>query len=282
MKKGIKNLILGLGIFALSVSLIGCGLAPKKSEEGKTGDKDVIISIAVTPVPHAEIVKEAVVPALKKQGYEVKVVEFNDYVQPNTATEEGEVDANYFQTPKYLAEENKNRNLHLVSVAEVHLEPMGVYSKKVTTLSELPDGASIAVPNDASNESRALVLLQENGLIKLGGTDGLYNLTHITENPHNFKFSELEAASLPVTLEDVDAAVINGNYALQAKLNPLEDSLALEKAEGELIKQYYNLLVVKEGNENNPKIQALKAAITSEEVKKFIEEKYSGSVIPAF
>lgn len=281
MKKGIKNLILGLGIFALSASLIGCGLAPKKSEENKP-EEDKKISIAVTPVPHAEIVKEAVVPTLKKQGYEVNVVEFNDYVQPNTATEEGEVDANYFQTPKYLAEENKNRNLHLVSVAEVHLEPMGVYSKKVTTLSELPDGASIAVPNDASNESRALVLLQENGLIKLGGTDGLYNLTHITENPHNFKFSELEAASLPVTLEDVDAAVINGNYALQAKLNPLEDSLALEKAEGELIKQYYNLLVVKEGNENNPKIQALKAAITSEEVKKFIEEKYSGSVIPAF
>lgn len=281
MKKGIKNLILGLGIFALSASLIGCGLATKKAEENKP-EEDKKISIAVTPVPHAEIVKEAVVPALKKQGYEVNVVEFNDYVQPNTATEEGEVDANYFQTPKYLAEENKNRNLHLVSVAEVHLEPMGVYSKKVTTLSELPDGASIAVPNDASNESRALVLLQENGLIKLGGTDGLYNLTHITENPHNFKFSELEAASLPVTLEDVDAAVINGNYALQAKLNPLEDSLALEKAEGELIKQYYNLLVVKEGNENNPKIQALKAAITSEEVKKFIEEKYSGSVIPAF
>lgn len=281
MKKVFRNVVLGLSALALTVSLSACGLATKKAEENKP-EEDKKISIAVTPVPHAEIVKEAVVPALKKQGYEVKVVEFNDYVQPNTATEEGEVDANYFQTPKYLAEENKNRNLHLVSVAEVHLEPMGVYSKKVTTLSELPDGASIAVPNDASNESRALVLLQENGLIKLGGTDGLYNLTHITENPHNFKFSELEAASLPVTLEDVDAAVINGNYALQAKLNPLEDSLALEKAEGELIKQYYNLLVVKEGNENNPKIQALKAAITSEEVKKFIEEKYSGSVIPAF
>lgn len=276
MKKLVKNVVLGACLGALLLSATGCGLVGKKVSDDKK------ISIGVTPVPHAEIVNAVVVPALKEKGYEVKVVEFNDYVQPNTAVEEGEIDANYFQTTRYLEEENKSRNLHLVKVAEVHLEPMGLYSKKVKSLEELADGASIAVPNDGSNESRALALLADNGLIKLAETDELYNLTHIVENPRGFKFSEIEAASLPVTLEDVDAAVINGNYALAAKLNPLTDSLVLESTESEFIKQYFNDLVVKEGNENLEKIKALKDALTSEAVKKFIEEKYTGSVIPAF
>lgn len=276
MKKLVKNVVLGACLGALALSVSACGLAGKKASDDKS------ISIGVTPVPHAEIVNAVVVKALEEKGYEVKVVEFNDYVQPNTAVEEGEIDANYFQTTRYLEEENKSRNLHLVKVAEVHLEPMGLYSKKVKSLEELADGASIAVPNDGSNESRALALLADNGLIKLAETDELYNLTHIVENPRDFKFSEIEAASLPVTLEDVDAAVINGNYALAAKLNPLTDSLVLESTESEFIKQYFNDLVVKEGNENLEKIKALKEAITSEAVKKFIEEKYTGSVIPAF
>lgn len=276
MKKWIKNTALAFGLFALTLSVSGCGLSGKKD-----GD-DKMISIGVTPVPHAEIVNEVVVPLLKDKGYEVKVVTFNDYVLPNTSLEDGEIDANYFQTTRYLEEQNKERKLHLVNVAGVHLEPMGLYSEKVKDLSELKDGASIAIPNDGSNESRALALLHENGLIKLKETEGLYNLTSIEENPHNFEFTEVEAASLPVVLKDVDAAVINGNYALSAGFSPVKDAIIAEKAESESMKQYINDLVVKEGNEELPKIKALKEALTSEEVKKFIEEKYTGSVIPAF
>ena len=181
-----------------------------------------------------------------------------------------------------MENDNKERKLNLVSIAEIHLEPMGLYSKKIKDIKELKDGATIAIPNDGSNESRALALLADNGLIKLKETEDLYNLTSIEENPHNFQFSEVEAASLPVTLSDVDAAVINGNYALGAGLNPKSDSLILESTDSASIKQYFNDLVVKSGNENLEKIQALKKAFTSDEVKKFIEEKYQGSVIPAF
>ena len=181
-----------------------------------------------------------------------------------------------------MEKDNKERKLNLVSIAEIHLEPMGLYSKKIKDIKELKDGATIAIPNDGSNESRALALLADNGLIKLKKTEDLYNLTSIEENSHNFKFSEVEAASLPVTLSDVDAAVINGNYALGAGLNPKSDSLILESTDSASIKQYFNDLVVKSGNENLDKIQALKKAFTSDEVKKFIEEKYQGSVIPAF
>ncbi|MGP1612108.1 MAG: MetQ/NlpA family ABC transporter substrate-binding protein [Catonella sp.] len=260
----------------LVLSLAGCGaLGNSKSDDKK-------ISIGVTPVPHQEIVEAAVVPALEKEGYKVEVVEFNDYVQPNTAVQEGELDANYYQTTRYMENENKERKLDLVAVAEIHLEPMGLYSKTLKDIKELKDGATIAIPNDGSNESRALALLSDNGLIKLKETEELYNLTSIEENPHNFNFSEIEAASLPVTLSDVDAAVINGNYALGAGFNPKNDSLILESTDSASIKQYFNDLVVKKGSENSEKIQAIKKAFTSDEVKKFIEEKYQGSVIPAF
>lgn len=211
-KNGIKKLGALVLSGILAVSLAGCGAAGG----AKSGDKE--ISIGVTPVPHQEIVKAAVVPALEKEGYKVKVVEFNDYVQPNTAVQEGELDANYYQTTRYMENENKERKLDLVAVAEIHLEPMGLYSKTLKDIKELKDGATIAIPNDGSNESRALALLADNGLIKLKETEDLYNLTSIEENPHNFKFSEIEAASLPVTLSDVDAAVINGNYALEQDL----------------------------------------------------------------
>lgn len=275
-----KNGFKKLGVLVLSgvltLSLAGCGAAGHSTADDKK------ISIGVTPVPHQEIVKAAVVPALEKEGYKVEVVEFNDYVQPNTSVQEGELDANYYQTTRYMENENKERKLDLVAVAEIHLEPMGLYSKTLKNISELKDGATIAIPNDGSNESRALALLADNGLIKLKETEDLYNLTNIVENPHNFKFSEIEAASLPVTLSDVDAAVINGNYALGAGLNPKNDSLILESTDSASIKQYFNDLVVKKGNENSEKIQALKRAFTSDEVKKFIEEKYEGSVIPAF
>lgn len=275
MKKTFRKFLIAILGAALSASaLTACGK--------KVTSDDKKISIGVSPVPHAEIVKEVVKPILEKNGYELKIVEFNDYVQPNTSLEEGEIDANYFQTARYLENENKERELHLVSVAEIHLEPMGLYSKKYKSLTEIPDGADIAIPNDGSNESRALALLADNGLITLSETDNLYNLTNIKDNPHNYSFSEIEAASLPVTLEDVDAAVINGNYALAAGYNPSGDSLLLESVSSESIKQYFNDLVVKSGNENSNKIKALKEAMTSDEVKKYIEEKYKGSVIPAF
>ena len=275
MKKTFRKFLIAILGAALSASaLTACGKS--------VASDDKKISIGVSPVPHAEIVKEVVKPILEKKGYELKIVEFNDYVQPNTSLEEGEIDANYFQTARYLENENKERELHLVSVAEIHLEPMGLYSKKYKSLTEIPDGADIAIPNDSSNESRALALLADNGLITLSETDNLYNLTNIKDNPHNYSFSEIEAASLPVTLEDVDAAVINGNYALAAGYNPSGDSLLLESVSSESIKQYFNDLVVKSGNENSNKIKALKEAMTSDEVKKYIEEKYKGSVIPAF
>ena len=228
------------------------------------------ISIGVTPVPHAEIVKD------------VEVVEFNDYVQPNTSLEDGEIDANYFQTIRYLEEQNKERGLHLVEVAGIHLEPMGIYSKNYKSLEELPDGATIAVPNDGSNESRAIKLLADNGLITLAETEDLYNLTSIAENPHNFEITELDAANLPRSLDDVDAAVINGNYALEANLNPEKDALAAELADSDESYKYINYLVVKEGNEESTKTKALIAALQNDDVKNYIEEKYSGSVIPAF
>ena len=275
MKKTFRKFLIAILGAALSASaLTACGK--------NVASDDKKISIGVSPVPHAEIVKEVVKPILEKNGYELKIVEFNDYVQPNTSLEEGEIDANYFQTARYLENENKERELHLVSVAEIHLEPMGLYSKKYKSLTEIPDGADIAIPNDGSNESRALALLADNGLIILSETDNLYNLTNIKDNPHNYSFSEIEAASLPVTLEDVDAAVINGNYALAAGYNPSGDSLLLESVSSESIKQYFNDLVVKSGNENSNKIKVLKEAMTSDEVKKYIEEKYKGSVIPAF
>lgn len=243
---------------------------------------DTTISIGVTPVPHAEIVNDVVKAKLEAAGWTVDVVEFNDYVQPNTSLEDGDLDANYFQTIRYLEEQNESRNLHLKDVAGIHLEPMGLYASSAASLEELPDGASIAIPNDGSNESRALKLLADNQLIELSETEDLYNLTNISSNPHNFEFVELEAANLPRSLQDVDAAVINGNYALEADLNPQTDALVAELAESDESYKYINYLVVKEGNEETAKTKALIAALQNEDVKAYIENKYSGSVIPAF
>lgn len=243
---------------------------------------DNTISIGVTPVPHAQIVNDVVKGKLEAAGWKVEVVEFNDYVQPNTALEDGELDANYFQTIRYLQEQNKERGLHLVEVAGIHLEPMGLYAKEAASLEDLPDGASIAIPNDGSNESRAIKLMADNGLITLKETEDLYTPQDIEENPHNFEIVELEAANLPRSLDDVDAAVINGNYALEAGLNPQTDALVAELAESDESYKYINYLVVKEGNEETAKTKAMIAALENDDVKKYIEENYSGSVIPAF
>ena len=273
-------------LFALLVviALLSLSLAAFAEENAIPSpiDGDNAISIGVTAIPHGEIVNGIVKSKLEAAGWQVKVVEFTDYLLPNTSLEAGEIDANYFQTIRYLQEENSKRGLHLVAVAGIHLEPMGLYSEKYTDLKDLPDGASIAVPNDGSNESRALKLLADNSLIVLSETEELYNLQSIAENAHNYQIVELNAENLTRNLPDVDAAVINGNYALQAGLNPSTDALIAEKAESDESYKYINYLVVKEGNEDSVKTQALTKALSNEDVKKYIEEKYSGSVIPAF
>jgi D-methionine transport system substrate-binding protein len=274
-KKSILSVVLA-GV--LTFGLVGCGNASNTGSAGSKEDK--VIKIGVTPKPHEEIVNIAK-PLLEKEGYTVEITEFNDYVQPNTAVSEGSLDANFFQHMPYLKEQNESKGFKLVSVGAVHLEPMGLYSHKIKSLDELKDGATIAVPNDPSNEARALKLLAGKGLIKI--KDGeLVTPKDITENPKNLKFSELEAAAVPRAIDDVDAAVINGNYALEAKFTPSKDALIIEDKNSEAAKPYANIIVVKEGNENKEKIKALVKAMTSPEVKAFIEKEYNGSVIPVF
>ena len=266
-----KKLIGIVLTLVLSLSLVACG-----------GSDEKTISIGVTPVPHEEIVRDVVAPILEEQGWKVDIVQFNDYVQPNTSVEEGSLDANYYQTIRYLQQQNADRGLHLVDVVGVHLEPMGVYSNKITSMDELYAGATVALPNDGSNESRAIKLLADTGYITLKETDDLYTLQHIETNVLGLKFVELEAANLTRSLEDVTIAVINGNYALEAGLSPLTDALLAEKADAEDSYLYINYVVVKEGNETSDKTKALIEAFKDPKVKAYIEEKYSGSVIPAF
>lgn len=210
------------------------------------------------------------------------VVEFTDYVQPNTSLEDEELDANYFQTLAYMEEQNEERSLSLVAVAGIHYEAMALYSNILESLDDLEDGATIAIPNDGSNESRALALLAANGLIELEDTDDLYTLQSITSNPHNFEFAELEAANLPNNLADVDGAVINGNYALDSGITETAYTLVAEDFTDEEAAPYINYLVVKEGNEDPEKTQALIAALQSDEVKAYIEEQYGSSVVAKF
>ena len=212
------------------------------------------------------------------------VVEFTDYIQPNLATENGSVDANYFQHILYLQDFNEQNGTHLVSAASVHYEPLGIYPGKTTSLDALADGAKVAVPNDATNEGRALQLLAAQGLITLRDGAGLTATKNdIVENPKNLDIVEMEAAQLPRTLADVDLAVINGNYAEQAGFSAASDALAIEDANSDIIKDnYVNVLVVKEGNENTPAIKALAAALRSQKVKDFINETYNGAVVAVF
>lgn len=269
-KKSILSVVLA-GV--LAIGLIGCG-GTGSNGSGADSKDDKVIKIGVTPKPHKEIV-DAAVPLLEKEGYKVEITEFNDYVQPNTAVEEGSLDVNFFQHTPYLNEQVQSRGLHLKSVAAIHLEPMGLYSKKITSLGELKDGSTIAVPNDPSNEARALKLLAANGLIKI--KDGeLVTPADITENPKNLQFSELEAAAVPRAVDDVDAAVINGNYAIEAGFDPTTNAIVKEDKDSEAAKPYANIIVVKEGNENLEKIQALIKALTSDEVRDFINKEYNG------
>lgn len=275
-----KSILSILLVGALTIGLVGCGGAKSDDSTGSASE-DKTITIGVSPVPHKDIV-EQIVPDLEAKGYTVEIVEFTDYVTPNTALEEGELDANYFQTIAYLEETNEGKGLHLTYTKGVHLEPLAVYSSKIKDIEDLADGATIAVPNDPSNEARALRVLESAGVIKL--KDGeLVTPKDITENPKNLKFEELEAAQLPRVLEEVDLAVIPGNYALEAGLSPAKDAVFVEDSTSEASKKYYNVIAVKEGAEDSQKIKDLTEALTSETVKKYIQEKYSdGSVVPVF
>lgn len=236
------------------------------------------LTVAATPVPHAEIL-DFIKPELAKQGVDLEVKVFTDYVQPNVQVEEKRLDANFFQHQPYLDSFNKEKGSHLVSVALVHVEPFGIYSRKLKTLKDIKEGGSVAIPNDPTNGGRALLLLEKAGLIKLKDSKNLQStVKDVVSNPKRLKIRELEAATLPRVIDQVDAAAINTNYALEAGLVPTRDALAIEGSES----AYANILVVRAGNENNPAVKKLVAALKTPAVKKFIEEKYKGAVVPAF
>lgn len=255
--------------------LAACG------QSGSPADGDKTIKIGASPTPHAEIL-DAVKDELAKDGYTLEVVEYNDYIQPNTALEDGQLDANYFQHVTYLNDFNEENGTHLVDAADIHFEPFGLYVGKTSSLDALPDGATVAVPNDTTNEARALLLLQQEGLIKLKDGAGLNaTVVDIVENPKNLKIEELEAAQLPRSLQDVDIAAINGNYALGAGLK-VSDALATESDQGEAAKAYANILAVKDGNQDSEKTKALVKALTSETARKYIDDTYDGAVVAVF
>lgn len=268
-----KRRIAALTLAALLVlGLTACG---GKKSDGTT------IKVGATPAPHAAIL-EVAKEILAEQGYTLDIVEYDDYVTPNTSLEDGSLDANYFQHITYMNEFNTEHGTHMVSVAGIHYEPFGLYAGKTTALADLADGAQIAVPNDGTNEARALLLLEQEGLIKLKEGVGLSaTKSDVAENPHNFEIIELNADQLPSRLQDVDMAVINGNYAIDAGLK-VSDAVAVEAATGAAAEAYVNVLAVKEGSENNAGIQALVKALQSDAVKTFIEETYDGAVVPLF
>jgi len=253
------------------------------TEDANAGNKDLKpIKVGASVTPHAEIL-EVAKKVLATKGYDLEIVEYNDYVQPNLALDYGDLDANYFQHQPYLDNFNAERGTDLVAVAKIHYEPFGLYPGKTKTIEELKDGAEIAVPNDGTNEARALLLLEAQGLIKLAegvGMDATVN--DIVENPRNLKITEIEAAQLARSLQDVDMAVINGNYAIQAGLNVSKDAVAVEAQDSLAAETYANIVAVKRGNEDREDIKALVEALMSEEVKEFIESTYEGAVVPKF
>ena len=238
------------------------------------------ITVAASATPHAEILAAAK-PILAEQGWDLEVTEFDDYVLPNEVVESGEMDANYFQHVPYLDSFNEEKGTHLVEVGKIHYEPFGIYPGTKASLDEIADGDTIAVPNDTTNEARALLLLQDNGIITLKDGAGLTaTVNDIAENPHNVKIEELAAESVARVADEVAYVVLNGNYALQAGFSVAKDSLAYEKSDSEAAKTYVNVVVVKEGNEDNEGVKALVDVLKSDEIKNFINEKYDGAVIP--
>ncbi|CAM5621380.1 MetQ/NlpA family ABC transporter substrate-binding protein [Streptomyces purpurascens] len=266
----ITTAVLAAGALTLGLSACGAG------DSGSDGP----LIVAASPTPHAEILTYVKDNLAKKEGLDLQVKEFTDYVTPNTATQDGSVGANYFQNQPYLDDFNKKNGTDIVPVVTVHLEPLGLYSHKVKKADALKSGATVAIPNDTVNEARALKLLAANGLITLkAGIGNEATPSDITKNPKNLKFKELEAAQTPRSLDDVDAAVVNGNYALESDLKPAKDALVLESPKDN---PYGNFLAVKKGEEKDPRVKKLAKLLTSPEVKKFIKDKYDGAVLASF
>ena len=281
MKRRLATLALAA---LLILSLAACG--GNSGNSGTTGGADasgetVTIKVGATPAPHAAIL-EVAKEILAEQGYDLDIVEYDDYVTPNDSLEDGSLDANYFQHITYMNEFNESNGTHMVSAAGIHYEPFGLYAGKTAALADLADGAQIAVPNDGTNEARALLLLEQEGLITLKEGVGLSaTKSDIAQNPHTYDIVEMEARLLPTTLQDVDMAVINGNYAIDAGLK-VSDAVAVEASTGAAAEAYVNVLAVKEGNENSEAIQALISALQSDAVRTYIEETYDGAVVPLF
>lgn len=300
MKKRVLGVLLST-VVALS-ALTGCGATPVAEQNTQTIEDDGQVPAADTPVaeeqasdtdepvdnvitvgatitPHSEILS-VVAENLKEQGYELKIVEYNDYVLPNTALEAGDLDANYFQHTPYLNDFNEENGTHIVSAAAVHFEPMGIYAGKTASLEDIKEGASVAVPNDTTNEARALLLLEAQGLLKLKADAGIKaTILDIEENPFNLDIKELEAAQVPKAVKDVDIAVINGNYALEAGI---KTPLVTEASDSLAAETYGNIIAVREGEENSVKTKALVDAILTENVKEYINNTYEGAVLPVF
>lgn len=267
---------------ALLLVLGACGNAKTNSATGATNNpgtpRNIVLKVGASAVPHAEILA-AIKPELEKEGVQLQVVTFNDYVQPNVQLFDKQLDANFFQHKPYLDSENKARGMNLVAVVPVHVEPMGAYSQKYKSVNEIPDGVIVGIPNDATNGGRALMLLAKQGLITLkNNSDVNSTIKDITANPKKLDIREADAAILPRQLPDLGFAVINTNYALQAKLNPTKDALFIEDKNS----PYANLLVARPDNKDSEGIQLLAKALQSATVKKFIEDKYKGAIVPAF
>lgn len=278
-----KLLFALLSVAAISTVLTACTQktesvpAASSSSTPVTTDK-TILKVAASPVPHAEILQVAK-PLLKKEGIDLQIIQMTDYVRPNIALNEKDVDANFSQHKPYLEDFVQKHKMQLTPIANIHVEPMGIYSKKVKALSEIPDDGLVTIPNDATNGGRALLLLQKAGLIKLKADAGISaTVRDIVDNPKHLKITPMDAPQLPRTLNDATLSVINTNFAMEAKLVPTKDALFIESKDS----PYANILVVRTGDENRDAIQKLKQAMTSPEVKKFIEEKYQGAIIPAF
>ena len=283
MRKGKLKKALALALTGAVIigAFAGCGAKKDSSSDTKKEETKKIV-IGANPSPHADILKVAK-KELKKEGYELEIKEYSDYVQPNTALESGDLDANYFQHKPYLDDFNKKKKTHLVSAGTIHYEPFGIFPGKTKSLKDLKKGATVAVPNDTTNEARALLLLQDQGLIKLKDGAGLTaTKKDIVENKKDLAIKEIEAAQIPRSLKDVDIAVVNGNYALQAGLKVNKDALATEDADSIGAKTYGNIVAVKKGNEKSAATKALIKALKSDTVKKYINDKYDGAVVPLF
>ena len=293
MKSYQKILALVLAL-VLSLSLAACAAKTETAASTETASTETAsdetasdaveskgtITVAASPTPHAEILAQAA-PILAAEGWTLEVKEFQDYVQPNNVVESGEFDANYFQHIPYLENFNEEQGTHLVNAGGIHYEPFGIYPGTKASLDEIAEGDTIAVPNDTTNEARALLLLQDNGILKLKEGAGLTaTVLDIEENPYNVEILELEAAQVPRVKDEVAYVVLNGNYALDAGFSVAKDSLAYEKSDSDAAKTYVNVIAVKEGNENSEKIQALVAALKSDTIRQYIVDTYDGAVVP--